>query len=411
MNIWLTQDGENLPVGDHVKKMRTWMLGEALSARGHQVTWWASNFLHIKKEKVSDGDIDVKINDNFQAKLIDAGIYKKNISFQRILQNRRLAKKFYKEALKLPPPDIIIASMPSLDLVHYVIKYGQKFDVPVIVDIRDMWPDIFKDYFKPGLLKIGVCILSWFLSLRLAYNLRKASALAAVSNTMLDWGKAKIGNHKNKKIKSRVFYLGYDEPDGEIDNTFQPHPRNDYKDKIVFIVIGILGGSYDLESIIRCAKVLQDEDDNRCHFIIAGDGPKRKTLETLAADLRNVTLSGWVNKEESSCILKQSDVYMIPSLNVTVPNRFFEALYFGLPILHSLEGEVKKVVEEFHAGCYYEKKSDNQLLENIKLLRDNRDIAKTMAQNSKELYKKMFNKNRIYDEYCDFIKDTTQENK
>ncbi len=63
LKIWILQDGEQLPLVNGAKPMRSWRLGEELSKRGHEVVWWSSNFSHMKKERVCEGDFDHKIND------------------------------------------------------------------------------------------------------------------------------------------------------------------------------------------------------------------------------------------------------------------------------------------------------------------------------------------------------------
>ena len=146
LTIWLIQDGEQLPLIEGAKPMRIWRLGEELARRGHEVIWWSSNFHHMLKKKVCEGDLDYKIKDNFTLKLLDCGVYKKNLSLARILHHRRFGKKLHKAMRQMPIPDRIVASHPSIESSYEGTQYGREFNVPVIVDVRDMWPDIFKDY-------------------------------------------------------------------------------------------------------------------------------------------------------------------------------------------------------------------------------------------------------------------------
>ena len=50
MHIWLLKDGENLPIDGSHRKMRTWLMAEALLRAGHSVTWWSSTHNHQKKK-------------------------------------------------------------------------------------------------------------------------------------------------------------------------------------------------------------------------------------------------------------------------------------------------------------------------------------------------------------------------
>lgn len=403
MNIWLITDGEILPTVNNAKKMRTWRLGEALSQRGHDVIWWSSNFFHIKKEKVSEDNIDVKINDNFKAKLIDAGVYKKNISLKRIIHHRKLAKYFYKEALKQEKPDIIVVSLPSLELVEKAVRYGETFSVPVIIDIRDMWPDIFRDYFKNLLFKIIISFVTNIIFYRLPRNLKKAAGIVAISNFVLAWGLSKVEVSTRKFLKSNVFYTGYDESLELIGAGNQIESQDNLSGKIVFVFIGTFGNTYDLESVLRVAHRFQIEGNNKFHFIIAGDGNKREKLEETAKNLKNLTLLGWVDKEESQRLLRKANVYLMPILNVSLPNKFFEALFFGIPILHSIEGEAKDFTDKYNIGYYYQKNNFEELYNGIKFFGDDISTINIMRRNALELYAKKFQSSVNTIKYCQFI--------
>ena len=40
-------------------------------------------------------------------------------------------------------PDIILTSIPSIELSKVAVKYANKFNIPIVLDIRDLWPDVF----------------------------------------------------------------------------------------------------------------------------------------------------------------------------------------------------------------------------------------------------------------------------
>lgn len=56
MKIWLLQTGEQLPIGQGARKLRTELLAEKLIERGHTVTWWTSCFDHLRKKWYFDQD-------------------------------------------------------------------------------------------------------------------------------------------------------------------------------------------------------------------------------------------------------------------------------------------------------------------------------------------------------------------
>ena len=54
--------------------------------------------------------------------------------------------KFYKYAQEEVKPDIILSSLPTLKLSLSAVEYGKKMNIPLVLDMRDMWPDVFLDY-------------------------------------------------------------------------------------------------------------------------------------------------------------------------------------------------------------------------------------------------------------------------
>lgn len=404
LKIWLLADGETLPTTPNAKKMRAWMLGEVLSSRGHEVIWWSSNFLHIKKLKISEGDLDIKINDSFKAKLLDCGTYKKNICFKRILYHIKLGRKFYKTALNESLPDIIIASYPIIEVSFQSIKFSQKFNIPVIIDVRDMWPDIFLKYFSSYFLKVPVYIASKIFNYKVSRTFQKAVAIVSMSEDVLRWGLSKIKNadhHKN--FASSVFYIGYDESINALERVeVKPVAKID-KRKVIFCYLGVFGSSYDIEKIIEAAHLLQSEKNSLCHFIMGGEGPEKEKIKDMAKGLKNITFLDWLEKNELKYVLENSDVSLIPTPTTAFPNKVFEALFFGLPILHCMNGEVKERLKKEKAGIFYEKDSLDSLLEAIKYMSTNPSSLKEMKENAKNFYKKYFERDKIYNNYCDFL--------
>ena len=60
-------------------------------------------------------------------------------------------------------PDLIIASYPVLELCEAANKFGSKHSIPVIIDCRDFWPDIFIEILLGSfafLQNISLCILN-----------------------------------------------------------------------------------------------------------------------------------------------------------------------------------------------------------------------------------------------------------
>ena len=159
MNVWLIQIGEPIPIDDRVRKQRLSMLSEKLAERGHKVLRWGSAFDHITKKMLHPGDFQFELMNNIKVQLIKGTGYKKNISFARIVDHLVISSKILSMANKADKPDVILVATPPHNIAFNVVKFANKHKIPVIVDVRDQWPDIFLNYLPKSLWKISRMLL------------------------------------------------------------------------------------------------------------------------------------------------------------------------------------------------------------------------------------------------------------
>ena len=148
MRIWLIQRSEPTPHDNDGKQrlMRMGILSNQLSKKGHEVVWWTSTFDHYNRKHRFKEDQEVSVNDKYLIKYLKGCGYKNNVSLSRIIDNNLVAKRFKNKAKKaLLKPDIILSSIPTAELSLEAVKFGKKNNIPVVLDIRDMWPDVFLD--------------------------------------------------------------------------------------------------------------------------------------------------------------------------------------------------------------------------------------------------------------------------
>ncbi|MCD4656366.1 MAG: hypothetical protein K8S87_02365, partial [Planctomycetes bacterium] len=205
MKVWLIQTGEILPIEDNVRKMRTAMLAEKLVERGHKVLWWTSAFEHARKKWRFNEDNKVKLDNGINIFALKGISYVKHISLRRFVSHRKIAHKFKKKVLGEERPDIIIASTPPYDLAYQAVKFGKDNNIPVIVDIRDEWPELFLQRIPSWIKWLGrIALFHEFRIFKKA--LRGASALTSMMPSFIEWG-VKIAK-REKNINDRVFFIG-----------------------------------------------------------------------------------------------------------------------------------------------------------------------------------------------------------
>ncbi|MFB0562301.1 MAG: glycosyltransferase family 4 protein [Candidatus Lokiarchaeia archaeon] len=399
MNIWLIQTGEPLPLEENIKKMRTAFLAEKLIERGHSVVWWASAFDHLKKKWVFKRDTDLKIKKGLRIIALRGLGYKGNISFSRFIDHRIIASKFRKLAKEIKRPDIIITSTPPYDLAYQAVMFSKKNNIPVLVDIRDEWPDLFLTVVPEAYRK--------FLRMLLANDFRMiektmwmANGLIAMMESLLDWGLRYAGRCVSSKDK--VFYLGSKRSICNNEAEKNLNFLDVIKNRFVITFVGTFVRNNNPSILIDCAENLIDSD---ICFILAGNGELFNEIQNRATALPNVFLPGWLNHSEIDILLKHSHIGICPSpyIRNAFPNKMFSYLSAGLPVISSFQGELKEIIEKYQIGLYCPPNDVDVLVNCIKKLYNDEVLYKKMAENARRVFNEKFDADKIYEEYAGHI--------
>ncbi len=404
MKIWLITSGEPIPINDQ-RPHRTGILSKMFAETGNQITWWSTTFDHQMKQYLYEDDAEVEINENLKIIFLHSRTkYHKNISLKRIKNHREVSVKFEKKAKKKSVPDLIFCSFPTIDLAYASVLYAKEKKVPVIIDVRDLWPDIFvnpfPDIFKP-VIKLG--LFKYFRKTK--YIFKNACAITAVSNEYLQFGLNYACRKKTKMDK--VFPIGFQtEPNlsKEINhNDFSYLKINPKKINIWFV--GTFGRTYDLSTVISVAKML-DKTNPNINFIFTGDGEKMKKWRNESSGLDNIIFTGWVEKKELKYISEISNIGLMAYVKGApqgLPNKIYEYMSSSLPILSSLQSETKELIEKEKIGLTYTPNNPEDLLAKLKLLVENKDLLNEMSLNSFTIFDKKFDSKKIYKNLINYL--------
>jgi len=403
LSVWLLKIGEHLPVKKDAKKMRSILLAEELVKRGHKVTWWTSAFDHFSKTWVFDKDTEFSA-DGYDVIALKGRGYKSNISLARFADHRIIAKKFSKAAEGKPKPDIILAAMPAYDLSCAAVNYGKKHNVPVIVDLRDQWPDIFLEHIPAFARPLARLALAPDFNM-LKTSVKGAAALCGMMDSILDWGLKYAGRGKTEW--DRVFLLGH-----EASSDYEETPRmQELKSKVngrfTVTFIGTFASYHNPSVLAETAKLLKDKD---ICFVLAGTGPHFEEIKKNAQGLPNFFLPGWLNQKEINALLRFSSIGMCTS-NMTAeffPNKAFLYMSAGLPVISAFYGDFKKIAETEGFGFHYPPNDAKTLAKLILSLYEDRELHRRMAEKSKAVFLEKFDARRIYPEFAEYIENLAE---
>jgi glycosyltransferase involved in cell wall biosynthesis len=404
MKIWILQTGEPIHIDKGPYKfMRAVNLSNHLVNRGHEVVLWSSAFFHQGKYHRSKSYSCIQINNNLEIRLIPSCGYKKNIGLARLFDHFQLGwnlKKLLKK--ENTEPDIAFIGYPPIETAAVMSKWLLKRNIPTIIDIKDLWPEIYVHFF-PKIFQfiIKIILFPYFYLAKRAIN--DATGVSSPSqsflNKVLDFAsKDKTQNDKvffltspKIKISKKIFLLAQ--------KWFVSQDFDKTKNRVLFA--GAFMSVMDFKPILTAAKQLPNIE-----FVLCGQGYNFKKIKIMTKGLDNVIFPGNVDRAKLQILAKISIASLLPykkidNYNLNIPNKVIDYLFFGLPLLSPLEGEVQFLINRHKIGFTYDE--NNTLSNCIRTLVDNNQLRKQMSINAKRLYAQKFEYHSVYDSFADHL--------
>jgi glycosyltransferase-like protein len=413
LKIWLIKEGEDLPLLDNPRLMRMGSLAKYLSERGHSVVWWASTFIHGAKKYYINRYSTHRLNANETLVLLHSDTYyKKNISLARIKYHRNLAGEFAKHSAEFETPDIIMCAWPTPQFAEAAVNYGEKHRIPVVLDIRDFWPDIYSRAFPKVLRPMGQLVLR-LMKRSCSNTIKRATGIVGKEMAALEWGCRYAGRESGEN--DTAIFIGNERvsiSDEELQNNLAWWKTKGVDEATwnmcFFSTLSLK--SIDLETVIKAVLNLsRDYPDIR--LIIGGKGDGEEHLRKVAGNSPNIVFGGWLNKDQMNSVMKISKCGLYCLKNTedfknTFTNKAIQYLPAGLPIINSLTGFAKQFLSENRIGITYSENDISDCGEKIKSLYANETIRNAMASNAETTFNNVFESsvvNQQFENYFDRV--------
>ena len=341
-------------------------------------------------------------------------LYKRNISFSRILHNFEVTKEFNRLAKYEKKPDVVLTHYPIIELSEAAINYCNVNNIPSIVDIRDFWPDIFYETLPSKLKFIGdIIFMPWHWKVRNIVN--KVTAITGISEEAIKWARAK--NNQNIQKLDKPFPLAYkNEVQFNYDGDFLYKNNLNPKKDNIYCFFGNLSTRYELDTVASASKILNAQKNSNIKLVICGSGEMLNTLNETAKTCPSLVLPGWIDKNQINTLLSISKAGILPYPSTldfirSFPNKVGEYLSKNLPILSSVKGEMQKLLEDWNCGITYENNCPQSLVNAINLIENNSETRIEMSANAGKCYSAMFDSDIVYENYVNYIKSFVVDGK
>ncbi len=219
---------------------------------------------------------------------------------------------------------------------------------PFIFEVRDLWPELPRDMgvIRNPIILLALSCLEW-LSYRSADRLIALSPGIAAGIRRRGVAESKITMISNG-CDIDLFHPGT--------AAYRPSPLT--QDDFVAIFAGTHGRANGLGSVVRAAEILQERGNNKIKFLLVGSGMEKPELVSAATEkeLNNILFIDPVPKAELAKLLAGADIGLQILANIpafyfgTSPNKFFDYIAAGLPVLNNYPGWVAELIEQNLCG-------------------------------------------------------------
>jgi glycosyltransferase involved in cell wall biosynthesis len=407
MRTWVVKTSEMLATDQgRGRLLRSGQIAHLLDRRGHEVTWWMSTFDHAARRQRNTADTEMRFGERGRIRMLRSPGYRSTVSFTRLIDHALWGRRFALALRVETPPDIIFCAYPTIESAWVCTRFGLRHGVPVVLDLRDMWPDIF--FYAKGpaldpLMRVAFAPYTWMA--RAAF--RDATALFGITEEFVDWGLRYAGRARNEWDAG--YPLAYPRPTPAGDSSPASRDADAFwnshgvrrESAFNVVVIGALNGrAYEMEAVIDAARALA-RDASPVRIIVCGDGDEAPRFRKLAADCPNVLFPGWISAPQIQAILRRSHLGLVPYRNtpdfeMSIPNKAVEYLSAGVPVGTSLGGTLQRVLETNDCGFHYDSADPFALVAGIRALRDSPDLHARRSSAARDLFDRSFVSENVY---------------
>jgi glycosyltransferase involved in cell wall biosynthesis len=270
-----------------------------------------------------------------------------------------------------------------------------------VFEVRDLWPELPKamGVVKSRFILSLLSLLEW-----LAYHC--ADSIIALSPGI------ESGILKRCK-KAHVHMI----PNGCDLEVFYPINKSDVsisqikQDDFVAIFTGAHGLANGLDSVLDTAKLLKDRSVNHIKFLFIGDGKEKKRLvkRALEENIDNCIFLDPISKNKLNLYLAKASVGLMVLKNIpafyygTSPNKFFDYISAGLPVLNNYPGWLCEMINQFQAGKTIPPDNTLAFANALIELSQNPELLKNYGINARNLAETGFNRDVLSKKFVNVI--------
>jgi glycosyltransferase involved in cell wall biosynthesis len=385
--------------------MRSYEFAKALGNRGHEVTIVCGRydgsktgleeipFKDGKREGVVEGIRVVELFLNYSNKL--SFIQRTRIFLLYALRSIRIALT-YKYDVLFATTTPLTAALPGIAARWLRNK---KF----VFEVRDLWPELPA---AMGVIKNPIILKLMKLLEVTAY--RSAHRLIGLSPGIVS------GITKYKIPEKNVFMI----PNGCDSDLFKPLEPQEKKidhiqsNEFVAIFSGTMGIANGVDAILNAAYELKKAGREDIKLLMVGSGRCKDDLKNRAKkeSLTSCIFMDPVPKVQIARLTGSCDTGLMVLANIpafyygTSPNKFFDYISCGIPVINNYPGWIAEMIEEYQCGIAVKPEMPEDFALALCTLADNPQRTKNMGLQSQKLAQNFLRSN-LAQQFCNVLEE------
>ncbi|WP_437503536.1 glycosyltransferase family 4 protein [Sorangium sp. So ce1099] len=302
---------------------------------------------------------------------------------------------------ELPRPDVLIATSPQF--LTAVAGYGvaKLRGLPFVFEVRDLWPE---SIVAVGALPEEHPVVRG-LTLVEEHLYRAADEIVVVTRSFRERLVARgVPADKIDIIRNGVD-LGRFVPSSRATPL---RAELGFGDRLVVAYVGTHGMAHGLSAVLDVAHGLRDREDIR--FLFVGDGAERASLEARARELglSGVTFLGARPRDAMTEVYATADICLVPLrktelFQTVIPSKIFEILAMERPVVISVDGEARSIIEEAQAGLFAPPEDVAAMTRAILELASDPDRRRRMGEAGRAYVTRSFDRDTLAREYAEVL--------
>lgn len=381
---------------------RSYEFSKALIQKGHEVvmvcgsfdvgnTGLNGSFLDGRREGIVDG---IKVIE------MEMPYSNRQPFFKRALQFIKFAFKCIREVNKQRPDIVFCTSTPlTIALPGLFARWLKRKHF--IFEVRDLWPEL---PVAMGVIKNPLIIAMLKAIEVIAY--KSATKVIALSSGMADGVKKHIPSDRIETITNGCDLYLSSASSGKV-----ILPKGINSDDFVAVYSGTHGIANGLHALIETARQLAETNNQHIKILLVGDGMVKETLKDKVKHfgLNNVFFLDNMPKEQlfnlyQYCHAGLMVLENIPAFyNGTSPNKFFDYIAAGLPVVCNYPGWIAGEIQEYKIGSCVNFGDSVQFANALVDLASHPSHTKTYSDNAKRLAAKKYDRNLLTQRFVKVI--------